>query len=74
MKRFVFSFLIDHTLSADQIWPNGEIPENPSAEDARQAFLDTCYSVIDGMREWGIGPDADDLIVTELTEGEVSNG
>lgn len=74
MKRFEFSFLVNHTLSADQIWPNGEVPENPSAEDARQQFLNTCYSVVDGMREWGIGPDADDLVVTELAEGKTFNG
>lgn len=33
MKTFNFRFDIDVCINADEIWPDGDVPENPTAED-----------------------------------------
>lgn len=34
-KQFVFSVSGSVTLSVDEIWPDGDAPENPTADDVR---------------------------------------
>jgi hypothetical protein len=73
-KRFIFSVQTDHVLSVDEIWPNGDAPENPTAEDARLRLINYRYDLGQGLADWNIGPTKHDLIVTELEEGVTFNG
>jgi hypothetical protein len=31
MKRFQITFTVEATLDADQLWPDGDAPDNPTA-------------------------------------------
>jgi hypothetical protein len=74
-KRFSFSVQVDHVLTVEEIWPDGNAPENPTSEDARDVFLNSSHCSIGTMLDcWNIGPNEDDLIVTELEEGVTFNG
>jgi hypothetical protein len=73
-KRFIFSVQVDHVLSVDEIWPEGNAPENPTAEDAYNEFLDCAHTVCDGLQRWNIAPDKHDLWVTEVAEEVTDNG
>ena len=71
-RRFTFSIQYEHTLSIDQIWPNGNAPHNPTADEIRQAFLNTCYGdVHNGLREWGLTPEASDVVVTDVDSSDI---
>lgn len=76
MKRFIFSVQVDHVLSIDEIWPDGDAPDDPTTEDARKVFLSCCYDhdIIGGLEEWNLAIDRDDLYVSELPEGHTFNG
>lgn len=76
MKRFIFSVQVDHMLSIEEIWPDGDAPENPTAEDARDVFLSICsdYDILGGLEEWNLGIDKHDLHVTEVEDGVTFNG
>jgi len=74
-KRFIFGVQTDHVLTIDEIWPDGDAPDDPTPEDARKAFLEQYrYSICRGLEDWGIAPEADDLFVTELAKGITFNG
>lgn len=74
-KRFIFSVQFDQVLSIDEIWPDGDAPENPTADDAREVFLANTYGHIgDKLIDWNIAPVADDLYVCELAPGSTFNG
>lgn len=75
MKRFIFEVITQHVLSIDEIWPDGDAPEDPTPEDAREVFLEQHrYSIADGLIDWNIAPSADDLTVVEVEEGITFNG
>ena len=74
-KRFIFSIQVDHVLSIDEIWPDGDAPEDPTAEDAREVFLSQCHGGIGPtLDDWNIGPEAHDLVITKLEDGVTFNG
>ncbi len=74
-KRFIFSVQVDHILSVDEIWPDGDAPENPTAEDVKSVFLNSSHCSIGTMLDcWNIGPEEGDLTVTKLEEGVTFNG
>jgi len=56
VKYFNITIEGDHTLSIDEIWPDGDVPENPTAEDVRQliksqASMDEAMYLI---RDWNL--------------------
>lgn len=54
-KLFSFRFEIEETLSVKDIWPDGDAPENPTADDVRKVFMNSCRgNVIRGMEDWGL--------------------
>jgi hypothetical protein len=75
-KRFIFEVQTNHILSVDEIWPDGDAPENPTVEDAKEVFLSYCYDhdILGGLEEWNLAIDKHDLTVTELEEGVTFNG
>lgn len=75
MKRFIFSIQVDHVLSVNEIWPNGDAPEDPTVKDVFNEFLKDCSGHIAGrMTEWNIAPTKHDLFITELKEEATDNG
>jgi hypothetical protein len=74
-KRFIFEVQTRHILTVDEVWPDGDAPENPTADDALKVFLKYhSYDIAEGMRDWNIDPTVDDVFVTELEEGVTFNG
>lgn len=57
MKRFNISLRVDAQLAVDEIWPDGDAPESPTATDV--------LAVIDGqggldiLRDWNLADDQD---------------
>jgi hypothetical protein len=41
-KRFRIVMHVNEVLTADAIWPDGDAPENPTAEDVRKKIESTC--------------------------------
>ena len=59
MKRFVFRFEGETTLSERQIWPDGDAPKNPTPQDVARAVRRTSAgrpyrSAVHLASEWGI--------------------
>lgn len=48
-------------LTTEDIWPDGDAPEDPSADDVIAAIKRSSYSVGNFLREWGL---IEDLEVT----------
>jgi hypothetical protein len=60
MKRFDFDISITATLSVDDIWPDGDAPENPTVSDVRQVFIESGRgNIMRAAREWNLDDDAD---------------
>jgi hypothetical protein len=76
MKRFIFSVQVDHVLSIDDIWPDGDAPEDPTPEDAREVFLNYCcdHDILGGLESWNLVIDKHDLHIAELEDGVTFNG
>lgn len=53
-KRFVIEFSGEATLSVDQIWPDGNAPENPTVDDVIKAMKDDAHSVDQLLDEWNL--------------------
>lgn len=53
MKRFQITYTVDVTLDADELWPDGDAPENPTAADARNLIQKSggIYRVLD---DWNL--------------------
>lgn len=64
-KRFCITYTIDAVLHQDDIWPDGDAPEHPTADDVR-ALLER-GPVIVNLRDWNLDNDGD-LWVVEATE------
>jgi hypothetical protein len=74
-KRFIFEVQTQHVLATDEIWPDGDGPEDPTAEDAANVFFELYrHNISTGLEDWNIAPTQHDLIVTELEEGVTFNG
>lgn len=63
MKRFTFYFSGVETLTADQIWPNGDGPINPTVADVRAEFAKAGRPA-SAARDWGI----DDALIVDIVE------
>lgn len=58
MKRFTINIQGDFALSLDEIWPNGDAPENPTVADVRAVLP---RDVRDLISEWNLVPDVEVL-------------
>lgn len=66
MKKFEFTITISVDLTEDQVWPDGDAPENPTASDALEVF-EACNpgDYLRTASEWNL-EDAAQLEVTEV--------
>lgn len=55
-KRFAIRIKGEVVLDESQIWPDGDAPENPTANDAL-AVLDAELGLSDVLVEWGLEDD-----------------
>jgi hypothetical protein len=59
MKRFDFDISITATLTVDDIWPDGDAPENPTVSDVRRVFIESGRgNVMRAAHEWCLDDDA----------------
>lgn len=67
MKKFELTITLSETLTVDEIWPDGDAPENPTALDVRKAFFgDRPHrDILRRADDWGLTDDAE-LDVNEV--------
>lgn len=54
-KVFSIRFEVEESFSVKEIWPDGDAPENPTAEDVKKEFLRSCRrDIIQGLEDWGM--------------------
>lgn len=54
-KSFQFEFDGDHYLTIEQIWPDGDAPENPTVDDVIAVLQKSCGSVSRVIGDWELG-------------------
>lgn len=59
---FTISYEVEETLSLEDLWPDGDAPENPTVDDVI-GIMRKSGSVINWMRDWGMEPDWIDVEV-----------
>lgn len=64
MKKFRFTIISESVLTIDQIWPDGDAPENPTADDAARQFWSCGRDLFGIAQDWNFDQDAN-LDVTE---------
>lgn len=71
-KSFFFDFSGRITLTQDEIWPDGDAPENPTIEDVKQVIKQDVgsFSPIKVITQWNL----DDCINMHITEKLRPNG
>lgn len=57
MKTFNFTVDGAYSLTVDEIWPDGDAPENPSVQDVIAKVKSDCSSVYELIREWNLDQD-----------------
>lgn len=50
-KQFHFEFTCEATLSLDEIWPDGDAPENPTAKDVID-IVEKCGGAREVLGDW----------------------
>lgn len=53
MKKFFISIRMDDVLGIDQLWPDGDAPENPTAEDVLD-LIEECGGAEMIIRDWNL--------------------
>lgn len=56
-KRFELTITVDVVLTTDEVWPDGDAPDNPTADDVRRVFMEG-HSILHTARDWGLDDDA----------------
>lgn len=62
MKHFELKLNYSKTFSAEEIWPNGDVPENPTVEDVRKAVIDSKE-----LWKWDLEPTVNDVTVKDIS-------
>lgn len=62
-KYFNFDFNGHAVLSVDEIWPDGDAPENPTAEDVQKMIEGMYFSMGGFLSDWNL----DDVISLNIT-------
>lgn len=65
MKKFNISYDIDLCLSVEEIWPDGDAPENPTVQDVEHV-LEECGGVERVIRDWDLISYGDKFHVREV--------
>ena len=65
-QRFVFELRIEDSLTIDEIWPDGDAPENPTAVDVLRQLQATGSNtnVLDALSAWNLDVEAE-LTITK---------
>jgi hypothetical protein len=66
MKKFRITFTVDVFLGVDAIWPDGDAPENPTADDVRELIEDE-GGIVRVIDDWNLAVCDYDYDVTEIT-------
>jgi len=66
-KSFNFSIYTDVVLTVDEIWPDGNAPENPTVADV-VAVIDNCGGTRSVLRDW----DLDNDLTLTISDGKDS--
>jgi len=66
-KSFIVKIEYETTMSIEQIWPDGDAPENPTAKDVVKAMQEDCPTVAGLLSEW-------DFPVTVRVTDEINPG
>ena len=53
-QTFCISILIEECMTVDEIWPDGNAPQNPTEEDVRKAFMSCGRNVFQTAEDWGM--------------------
>lgn len=61
-QQFEFSIDFSETFFVDEIWPDGDAPNNPTVEDVRKAIKRT------RLYEWNMEPEIEDLRIRDVTK------
>ena len=51
-KTFTIRIECEVTLNTEDIWPDGDAPENPTAKDVVQAMDDDCVNIGALIEDW----------------------
>ena len=60
-QQFEFTLDFSETFFVDEIWPDGDAPENPTVDDVRKAIKRT------RLYEWNMEPEIEDLRIRDVT-------
>lgn len=65
-KKFSIIYTLEVTLNKDEIWPDGDAPANPTAEDVKDVIL-KCGGFPKIIEDWNLddGSDPEPFTVTE---------
>ena len=53
-RKFAFDLHMSVTLSVNEIWPDGDAPENPTAEDVKNLIEETHCSIGSFLSDWNL--------------------
>jgi hypothetical protein len=75
--RFVVRFEVEHVLNLDNIWPDGDAPENPTVEDVYRTMRThgkppMGHAALDILREWNLDKGAEIVVRPVSLSQEVS--
>ncbi len=69
-KKFQISVDCTVYLTVDEIWPDGDAPENPTVDDVAEAIRVDCGGVVGLLSDWQL---ADDTTVSVQSGGDVAD-
>jgi hypothetical protein len=61
---FTIEINISESFTVDDIWPDGDAPENPTADDVRALFLKKAHNVHQTCTDWGLEIRKEDVHIT----------
>ena len=67
-KCFTLSFEIDETFTVDELWPDGDAPEDPTVDDVEN-LIAACGGVEGVLRDWDLINSSDRFFVQEVRIG-----
>ena len=63
-KTFTIEINLCETFTIAEVWPDGNAPENPTADDVLAIFLKDPYDVHHTCKDWGLEVRKEDVYVT----------
>lgn len=59
MKTFTIRIEGQHLLTVDEIWPDGDAPENPTVSDVVARIKKSCAGAYDLVYDWNLDVDVE---------------